>query len=107
MAEKQLRRWKHRWGEDDFAASSVGEEFFTVEETEYRKLERELSASRAEAERLREALPLFEDLVENAPLDFMGTGSVESAKLEEAAWNERVLKVRAALAATRKEDSGA
>ncbi len=40
---RKLRRWKHRWGEDDFATSSVGSEFFTVEETEYRKLERELA----------------------------------------------------------------
>lgn len=43
-----MRRWKHRWGEDDFATSSVGGEFWTVEETEYRKLERELSAANAE-----------------------------------------------------------
>lgn len=36
---KQLRRWLHREGEDDFATSSVGKEFFTVRETEYRELE--------------------------------------------------------------------
>lgn len=38
----------------------------------------------------------IDDLVENAPLDFMGTGGIESEQIEEKAWHKRVKKLRGA-----------
>jgi len=50
---KKLRRWKHRWGEDDLVTGGLGSEFYTVKETEYRKLEAELDRLRAENDALQ------------------------------------------------------
>ena len=41
----------------------------------------------------------FEDLLENAPLDFMGTGSNKSARMEEDEWIKRVQRVFTAISA--------
>lgn len=43
------------------------------------------------------ALAALEDLVENAPLDFIGTGSHESGRREETEYNLRCEKVRRAI----------
>lgn len=49
---RPLQRWKRREGEDDFATSSVGTEFYVVRESDYNALKTKydlLEASRSES----------------------------------------------------------